>query len=428
MSSSMKAAVHLGPNCLVNLEVYKNMNFEEIESFFNITQKLMPEHSDWIWNRLRVHLDHGRVQCCFMIKRSSGQMQKVRVFSDSVLCVGQINESKEAITRREGQMEEFKMYPSYKELLRIVGEAIGFEWNIFRGFSSLQILQEIQRDFIRKSIEPEEFTDQIMFMSMFKWQRLDKEGKMVRFASFEDTGRFWVLDRERSGMGNPRTLPMENRTPQPIKRYSDWKKPVISCSEAPVLWVVEFWERRRKPYTSLEIHRIVCTTSQWKPEKNRRHFRMKMWEIVKLQSWSLQVEGFRGHVAADVSLLGKSGKWWACGWAVVQLDYDEEMGAIVWDVWFNGGRTWDSAHHQEGRANGISMPSQESDRTHQGACGQHRNNWWITKQERTRWQRSGMKSKSWNKEGWEETLGSLRLCEEAPVLVVQWRMSQGKRV
>ena len=46
MSSSMKAAVHLGPNCLVNLEVYKNMNFEEVESFFNITQKLMPEHSD----------------------------------------------------------------------------------------------------------------------------------------------------------------------------------------------------------------------------------------------------------------------------------------------------------------------------------------------------------------------------------------------
>ena len=62
-----------------------------------------------------------------MIKRSSGQMQKVRVFSDSVLCVGQMNESKEAITRWEGQMEEFKMYPSYKELLGIVGEAIGFE-------------------------------------------------------------------------------------------------------------------------------------------------------------------------------------------------------------------------------------------------------------------------------------------------------------
>ena len=62
-----------------------------------------------------------------------------------------------------------------------------------------------------------------------------------------------------------------------------------------------------------------------------------MWKSVKLQSWSLQVEGFMGNVAADGSLLGKTGKWGACGWAVVQLDYDEEMGSIVWDVWFNGG-------------------------------------------------------------------------------------------
>ena len=27
-------------------------------------------------------------------------------------------------------------------------------------------------------------------------------------------------------------------------------------------------------------------------------------------------------------------------------------------------------HHQEGGADGLLMPSQESDRTHQGACGQ----------------------------------------------------------
>ena len=50
----------------------------------------------------------------------------VRVYSDSVPCVGQMNESKEAIKRWEGQVEEFKMYPSYKELLGIDGEATEF--------------------------------------------------------------------------------------------------------------------------------------------------------------------------------------------------------------------------------------------------------------------------------------------------------------
>ena len=35
-------------------------------------------------------------------------------------------------------------------------------------------------------------------------------------------------------------------------------------------------------------------------------------------------------MAADDSLLGKTGKWRACGWAVVQLDYEEEMEPL-WD-------------------------------------------------------------------------------------------------
>ena len=50
MVSSMKAAIHLGPNYLANLEVYKNTNFEEIQSLFDITQKLILEHSEEIPN------------------------------------------------------------------------------------------------------------------------------------------------------------------------------------------------------------------------------------------------------------------------------------------------------------------------------------------------------------------------------------------
>ena len=39
----------------------------------------------------------------------------------------------------------------------------------------------------------------------------------------------------------------------------------------------------------------------------------------------MPAEGFKGHVAADGSLLRLVGKWRACGWVVVQLDFDEEM-------------------------------------------------------------------------------------------------------
>ena len=50
MSTSMKAAIRLGPNFSENLEVYKNTNFEEIQSLFGITQKLRSDHSEEILN------------------------------------------------------------------------------------------------------------------------------------------------------------------------------------------------------------------------------------------------------------------------------------------------------------------------------------------------------------------------------------------
>ena len=50
MTSSMKAAIHLGPNYESNSEIYKNTKFEDIESVFNITQKLVKENSEEILN------------------------------------------------------------------------------------------------------------------------------------------------------------------------------------------------------------------------------------------------------------------------------------------------------------------------------------------------------------------------------------------
>ena len=55
---------------------------------------------------------------------------------------------------------------------------------------------------------------------------------------------------------------------------------------------------------------------------------MKTWESEKHRRWGMQVEGFRGQVTTDASLMRKTGKWGACGWAVVQLEYDEEMGPL----------------------------------------------------------------------------------------------------
>ena len=54
----------------------------------------------------------------------------------------------------------------------------------------------------------------------------------------------------------------------------------------------------------------------------RGHFSMTKWESEKHKSWGMPAEGFGGHVATDGSLPGIAGKWGACGWSMVQLDYD----------------------------------------------------------------------------------------------------------
>ena len=71
--------------------------------------------------------------------------------------------------RSEGQVTDFLMSASHGELLGIDGEAIEFEWNIFPGCTSLHI-HHLQK----RNIEPEKFTDRIIFMAVFNdlaWTR-----------------------------------------------------------------------------------------------------------------------------------------------------------------------------------------------------------------------------------------------------------------
>ena len=63
---------------------------------------------------------------------------------------------------------------SQRSNYKIDGESIEVEWNIFPGFASLQMHQEIQDDLKKRNIEPEKITDRIIFFTMFNdidWTR-----------------------------------------------------------------------------------------------------------------------------------------------------------------------------------------------------------------------------------------------------------------
>ena len=137
---------------------------------------------------------------------------KVYVFSDSVLCLGKMNQNPQSNTVLEDKLTWFKSSPQYRTLDTIDGEPMELEWNIFPGFTTLLLCNKVQ-DFISKmSVEPEEFTGRIIFMSMFNdisWGSQDNEQECelnanlvsiyARRSSQED-GHSSDLDQKRSGI------------------------------------------------------------------------------------------------------------------------------------------------------------------------------------------------------------------------------------
>ena len=61
---------------------------------------------------------------------------KVSVFSDSVLCLGKVNQNPTSNTALEEKWTWFKKSPQYRTLDTIDGEPMEYEWNIFRGHST----------------------------------------------------------------------------------------------------------------------------------------------------------------------------------------------------------------------------------------------------------------------------------------------------
>ena len=78
----------------------------------------------------------------------------------------------------EDKLTWFKSSSQYRTLDTIDGEPMEFEWNIFPGFTTLQLCNKVQEFMSKMSEKPEEFTGRIIFMSMFNdisWGSQDNE-------------------------------------------------------------------------------------------------------------------------------------------------------------------------------------------------------------------------------------------------------------
>ena len=99
-----------------------------------------------------------------------------------------------------------------------------FEWTNFPGFTTLKILDEIQKMMTELQCEPEQLKGRIIFMSLYNdivWENEETKTIVLRILSklqsmladsHQDVGPFWDQDPRRNGMEPIQTNRIESLT------------------------------------------------------------------------------------------------------------------------------------------------------------------------------------------------------------------------
>ena len=89
--------------------------------------------------------------------------QKVYVFSDSVLCLWKMHQNLESNEAWKKRTEWITSSQSYRDFDGFDGEPTKFEWNIFRGFDTLQLCDKVTSLLSKLGETSENFTGRIIF-------------------------------------------------------------------------------------------------------------------------------------------------------------------------------------------------------------------------------------------------------------------------
>ena len=151
MSSTLESSVFMEKNYSDNWHSIKNTKDLTMKHMFDIFAKLVSEQ-DEIYGVKTIDCENSSWKYLSLIGDEqviSLQRTQVYVFSDSVLCLGKIHENPQSNTAWEQRLEWFKTTQEYINLDRIDGEPMEFDWNIFPGFNTLQLSQEVKELLLR---------------------------------------------------------------------------------------------------------------------------------------------------------------------------------------------------------------------------------------------------------------------------------------
>ena len=180
MAATMNAATFMGKNFSGIQNSIMNSTDLTLKQMFDITAKLVDEqdeinsldHIQWgknSWRQLSLIGDEAIINL---------QRTKVYVFSDSVLCLGKIHQHPESNEAWKKRIEGIMTEKSYRDYDGINGEPTELEWNIFPGFTTLQLCGKVNDLLSDLGEAPETFTGRILFMSMFNDISCDRKGSI----------------------------------------------------------------------------------------------------------------------------------------------------------------------------------------------------------------------------------------------------------
>ena len=169
MAVTMESATFMGKNFQGNQNSIVNTAGLTLKQMFDISAKLVAEQ-DEISNLETIGWEKHSWKYLSLIgdeRIINLQRAKVYVFSDSVLCLGKTHQNPDANEAWKKRIEWITTSQSYRDFDGISGEPTEFEWNIFPGFTTLQLCGKVTDLLSDLGQTPETFTGRILFMSMF---------------------------------------------------------------------------------------------------------------------------------------------------------------------------------------------------------------------------------------------------------------------
>ena len=251
MATTLNAATFMGNNFSTIQSVVNNHESLTLKQMFDVTAQLVNNQEEI--NCLDKIL-HGKNSWTHLSLINDGvvinlQSTKVYVFSDSVLCLGKVLQHPECNPAWKNRVAGVRAERSYRDYDAINGESTEFEWNIFPGFTTLQLCDKISNLLSDLGQTPESFTGRILFMSMFNdifCDRYDNKDECLKNANIVKTfaGRFGIGQWSFIGPGSekkwwPRGMgPKRHAT---NRRRRTRKGPEPACVQSPFFSLFSGW-------------------------------------------------------------------------------------------------------------------------------------------------------------------------------------------